>query len=55
MKDEIKQYFTLCKGCPVNCPLPGPPDMSKCRLREQEAQRIHENLLRELDIMEHSL
>jgi hypothetical protein len=49
MKDEQKVYFNLCKTCPVECPLPGPPDKPKCRLREQEEQRIKEELLRKFD------
>jgi hypothetical protein len=49
MKDVIKAYFSLCKTCPVKCPLPGPPDKPDCKLREQEEQRIKEKLLREFD------
>jgi hypothetical protein len=51
MKAETKTYFKLCKNCLVKCPLPGPPDKPKCKLREQEEQRIKENLLRELGLM----
>jgi hypothetical protein len=55
MKDEIKVYFNLCKNCPVKCPLPGPPDKPKCKLREQEEQRIKEELLRKLGLMGNTL
>jgi hypothetical protein len=55
MKDEIKAYFSLCKTCPVKCPLPGPPDKPDCKLREQEEQRIKEKLFREFDRLDHTL